>query len=157
MRAYLNGQYLDKADAKLSVDDRGFVFGDGIYEVYRAIDGELFEAERHHRRLEHGLEALRLPRPTEADAGTLHGIALRLLRENGHDTGEATVYVQVPDRPGELARLFADAGQSGVNVEDMHIDHDPARPVGLVELVVRDDAAAGLAEALEARGWVAHR
>jgi prephenate dehydrogenase len=39
----------------------------------------------------------------------------------------------------------------------MHIDHDPARPVGLVELVVRDDAAAGLAEALEARGWVAHR
>jgi len=109
MRAYLNGQYLDKADAKLSVDDRGFVFGDGIYEVYRAIDGELFEAERHHRRLEHGLEALRLPRPTEADAGTLHGIALRLLRENGHDTGEATVYVQVTRGAAPRAHVFPPA------------------------------------------------
>lgn len=70
---------------------------------------------------------------------------------------EATVYVQVPDRPGELARLFADAGESGVNVEDLHIDHDPARPVGLVELVVRHDSADRLVQALEARGWVAHR
>ncbi len=70
---------------------------------------------------------------------------------------EAGVYVQVPDRPGELARLFADAGQSGVNVEDLHIDHDPARPVGLVELVVRADAAAHLEHALEERGWVAYR
>ncbi len=69
---------------------------------------------------------------------------------------EATVYVQVPDRPGELARLFADAGQSGVNVEDLHIDHDPARPVGLIQLVVRRDSAARLTDALEARGWVVH-
>jgi prephenate dehydrogenase len=99
--------------------------------------------------------------PPESLASTLRrGKAGRQLIPGKHGApaaDEATVYVQVPDRPGELARLFADAGQAGVNVEDMHIDHDPARPVGLVELVVRDDAAAGLAEALEARGWVAHR
>ena len=47
-----------------------------------------------------------------------------------------SVFVSVPDHPGELARLFADAGESGVNIEDVHIDHDPGRPVGLVELVV---------------------
>jgi len=101
------------------------------------------------------------PAPPESLAATLRrGNAGRQLIPGKHGApaaDEATVYVQVPDRPGELARLFADAGRSGVNVEDLHIDHDPARPVGLVELVVRDDAATRLAAELEARGWVAHR
>lgn len=67
------------------------------------------------------------------------------------------VYVSVPDHPGELARLFADAGASGVNIEDVHIDHDPGRPVGLVELVVAEDRAEVLHDALESRGWQTHR
>ena len=67
------------------------------------------------------------------------------------------VYVSVPDHPGELARLFADAGASGVNIEDVHIDHDPGRPVGLVELVVAPDRAEDLHVALESRGWQTHR
>ena len=51
-----------------------------------------------------------------------------------------------PRPPGELARLFADAVASEVNIEDVHIDHDPGRPVGLVELVEegRRRAPAGL-------------
>ncbi len=63
------------------------------------------------------------------------------------------VYVAVPDRPGELARLFADAGESGVNIEDLRIDHDPARPVGLVEVVVAQRSAATLVSSLTDRGW----
>jgi prephenate dehydrogenase len=69
----------------------------------------------------------------------------------------AAVYVTVPDHPGELARLLADAGEIGVNVEDLHIDHDPGRPVGLVELTVAADRADFLKESLESRGWVSHR
>jgi prephenate dehydrogenase len=69
----------------------------------------------------------------------------------------AGVYVAVPDHPGELARLLADAGDIGVNVEDLHIDHDPGRPVGLVELTVAADRADFLAESLEDRGWTSHR
>jgi prephenate dehydrogenase len=69
----------------------------------------------------------------------------------------AAVHVAVPDHPGELARLFADAGASGVNIEDVRIDHDPGRPVGLVELDVAEERADALLEALESRGWVAHR
>jgi prephenate dehydrogenase len=68
-----------------------------------------------------------------------------------------SVFVSVPDHPGELARLFADAGASEVNIEDIHIDHDPGRPVGLVELVVDDTRADHLLESLESRGWVTHR
>ena len=68
-----------------------------------------------------------------------------------------SVFVSVPDQPGELARLFADAGASGVNIEDVHIDHDPGRPVGLVELVVEEAGAEQLLASLESRGWVTHR
>jgi len=67
------------------------------------------------------------------------------------------VYVLVPDHPGELARLFADVGEIGVNVEDLRIDHDPGRLAGLVELQVEASAAERLRSALEARNWTAHR
>ncbi|GAA4760092.1 prephenate dehydrogenase [Nocardioides endophyticus] len=68
-----------------------------------------------------------------------------------------SVFVSVPDHPGELARLFADAGASEVNIEDVHIDHDPGRPVGLVELLVDEARADHLIGSLESRGWVTHR
>lgn len=65
--------------------------------------------------------------------------------------------VAVPDHPGELARLFADVGASGVNIEDVRIDHDPGRPVGLVELDVIGARVEDLRAALESKGWVTHR
>jgi len=68
-----------------------------------------------------------------------------------------SVFVSVPDHPGALARLFADAGASEVNIEDVHIDHDPGRPVGLVELVVDEGRAEHLLASLESKGWVTHR
>lgn len=67
---------------------------------------------------------------------------------------QPNVSVQVPDRPGELARLLADARQSGVNVEDLRIDHDPARCVGIVEITVGSDAAERLVRSLRGSGWV---
>lgn len=78
-------------------------------------------------------------------------------KHGGPSLETAEVYVLVPDHPGELARLFADIGEIGVNVEDLHIDHDPGRPAGLVELVVAVGAAEDLRTALEARRWTAHR
>jgi prephenate dehydrogenase len=70
---------------------------------------------------------------------------------------ETALFVAVPDHPGELARLLADAGEIGVNLEDLRIDHDPGRPVGLVELAVAAAAADRLTDALEERNWTAHR
>jgi len=67
------------------------------------------------------------------------------------------LFVVVPDQPGELARLFADTGQIGVNVEDLRIDHDPARLVGLVEVSVSSDRLQFLQDSLEGRGWTTHR
>ena len=69
----------------------------------------------------------------------------------------AAVHVALPDHPGELARLFGDVGDIGVNIEDVRIDHDPGREVGLVELDVAEGRAEELVAALESRGWVTHR
>lgn len=65
----------------------------------------------------------------------------------------ATVVVSVEDRPGQLARLFADADAIGVNVEDVRIEHSPGQPLGLVELDVQPSSRLRLAEALHERGW----
>lgn len=67
-----------------------------------------------------------------------------------------TVFVQVPDQPGELGRLFRDTGESGVNIEDLRIDHDLGRPVGVAEIAVRAERAEELAAALTDRGWTAY-
>ena len=60
---YLNGQYLPLADAKISVLDRGFLFGDGIYEVIPSYYGRLFHFQQHFERLENSLAAIRLANP----------------------------------------------------------------------------------------------
>jgi prephenate dehydrogenase len=65
----------------------------------------------------------------------------------------ATVTVVVPDEPGGLARLLADAAAGGVNVEDIRIDHSPGVPLGLIDLDVAPGRSDQLVAALEARGW----
>lgn len=69
----------------------------------------------------------------------------------------SSVFVHVPDQPRVLARLFADAAEAGVNVEDVRIDHDPARDGGQVELVVDVSNVEPLISSLSARGWVLHQ
>jgi prephenate dehydrogenase len=69
----------------------------------------------------------------------------------------AVVQVVIRDQPGELARLFQVAGQSGVNIEDIGIEHSPGLPVGVAELTVRPDSVARLTQALAAAGWPVRR
>ncbi|MFI0445325.1 prephenate dehydrogenase [Actinomadura sp. 6N118] len=65
----------------------------------------------------------------------------------------AVVPVMIPDRPGELAMIFQAAGIAGVNIEDVTIEHSPGRPLGVLEISVKPEAAERLAEELRARGW----
>lgn len=68
-----------------------------------------------------------------------------------------TVAVLISDRPGELARIFADAGAAGVNVEDVRIEHATGQQAGHVQLMVDPAAAATLTTALRERGWAMRR
>ncbi len=64
---YLNGQYLPLADAKVSILDRGFLFGDGVYEVIPCYFGKLFHFQEHLTRLDASLAGIRLANPHTAE------------------------------------------------------------------------------------------
>lgn len=63
------------------------------------------------------------------------------------------VRVSVDDQPGVLAALLAAAGRAGVNVEDVHVEHIPGRPQGVIELLVDVAAVERLQHSLETSGW----
>lgn len=60
---FVNGQFAPLAEATVSVEDRGFQFGDGIYEVIRTYGGELFQAQAHLERLARSAQAIQLTLP----------------------------------------------------------------------------------------------
>ncbi|KUN92879.1 prephenate dehydrogenase [Streptomyces caeruleatus] len=63
------------------------------------------------------------------------------------------VAVLIDDQPGQLARIFADAGRAGVNIEDVRIEHATGQQAGLVQLMVEPKAAPVLSASLRERGW----
>ena len=65
--AYVNGDFLPEDQAKISIFDRGFLFGDGIYEVTPVIDGRLVDREAHIKRLKRSLGEIRLTPPVPID------------------------------------------------------------------------------------------
>lgn len=65
----------------------------------------------------------------------------------------AIVEVLIPDKPGELARLFAELGAAGINIEDLSIDHSAHQRVGIAQLSVDPAVARDAETELEARGW----
>lgn len=105
---YLNGSFLPRDQAKLSVDDRGFFFGDGVYEVTRAVNGRLFEPDRHQSRLARGLRELRIDPRISLDE--LFDHHTRLLQENGLEAGEAYVYLQITRGAAPRTHHFPPAG-----------------------------------------------
>src|SRR6058998_156722 len=110
MLVYLNDVYLDQSDARVSVEDRGFLFGDGVYEVTRALGGHLFAGERHLRRLERGMRELELCWPEGLDAPGLRAVSERLLHENGLVEGEAVVYAQITRGAAPRTHAFPPSG-----------------------------------------------
>ena len=60
---YLNGQWMPLAEARISVLDRGFLFGDGVYELIPVYARKAFRMAEHLRRLQHSLDGIRLPNP----------------------------------------------------------------------------------------------
>ncbi|GAB4361778.1 MAG: D-amino acid aminotransferase [Methylohalobius sp. ZOD2] len=86
---YLNGDFLPLSQAKVSVLDRGFLFGDGVYEVIPAYGGKLFRLEEHLQRLEYSLRGIRLDSPLEAPRWR------HILGELVRDDGDQSIYLQI--------------------------------------------------------------
>jgi len=93
---YLNKKFLPIEDACISVLDRGFLFGDGVYEVIPAYGGHLFRLRHHLQRLQNSLDAIRLPNPLDTDewADVLNELLARNRTLAGPDNDQS-VYLQV--------------------------------------------------------------
>jgi len=89
MKVYLNGRILDRDEAKVSVFDRGFLFGDGVYETIRYFDGVGVMLNAHQRRLARSMNLIEISGFDVEELGTL---SERLLDANG--LGDAGVYWQ---------------------------------------------------------------
>jgi D-alanine transaminase len=89
--AYVAGQYLPHRQAAVHIEDRGFQFADGVYEVIAVVEGHLVDEERHLTRLRRSLAELRIAAPI-GDAA-LKIVIREVVRRNGVDTG--IVYLQV--------------------------------------------------------------
>lgn len=109
MIVYLDGAFVPKARARVSVDDRGFLFGDGVYEVARAVDGRFFALDAHLARLCRGAAALGLALPAGGDAAIV-AIWNELLRANALTGGEAVAYLEVTRGAAPRAHQFPAAG-----------------------------------------------
>ncbi len=96
--AYLNGHYLPAAEARVSVLDRGFLFGDGIYEVIPVFGGRLFRLDEHLQRLSRSLAAIHIDDP---HSPTQWRDILRQLIDN-EPGGELTLYLQVTRGAGSI-------------------------------------------------------
>ena len=89
--SYLNGEWQAIEEAKVSVLDRGFLFGDGVYEVIPVYDQQPFNLSRHLKRLDNSLQEIRLSNPHSNNEW------LALIREaiNKGDESHAALYIQV--------------------------------------------------------------
>ena len=99
--AYLSGEYLPLAEARISPLDRAFLFGDAVYEVLPVYDGRPFLAAEHFARLERSLAALKIPNPHSREAWL--ALIVELVARNGGDMG---LYLQV-SRGAEAGRNHA--------------------------------------------------
>src|SRR5687767_14268118 len=99
---YLNGEFMPLADARLPVLDRGFIFGDGVYEVVPVYSRHPFRLAEHLRRLQHSLDGIRLKNPLREDEWTklIHDI---VARNSGDDQA---VYWQVTRGVAKRAHEF---------------------------------------------------
>ncbi len=94
---YVNGQFVSESDARISIFDRGFLFGDGVYEVSAVLDGGLVDNTAHLARLERSLGELGMDSPATLE--DIERAQKELVARN--DLDEGIVYLQITRGPAD--------------------------------------------------------
>jgi D-alanine transaminase len=168
--AYVNGDFVPLAEAKVSVLDRGFLFADGIYEVSAVLEGKLVDNDSHLARLERSVGEIKLPLPETI--ARIKEIQHELIKRNGLENG--LVYMQVT-RGADKGRDFAfpkgvkpsfvmftsvkdivnapaaERGIGVITVPDIRWERRDIKSVGLLAQVLAKQAAA---EAGAGEAWM---
>ena len=168
---YLNGSYVALSEARIPVLDRGFIFGDGIYEVVPAYDGVPFRWREHHARLERSLGKLRItnPMPPERWTALVNELIAR------HPWPNQLVYIQVTRGVARRDHAFpvnatptvfamcsefkppsqeqVDKGVACISMTDVRWLHNDIKSVSLLGAVLARQAAvdAGVTETVQFR------
>lgn len=126
---WFQDQWLTKEEVRVSPEDRGYYFGDGIYEVFRVYGGRLYEAEAHFERLRRSAEGIRIPLPytLEVFERKLEELIRRSTLQDG------TVYLQITR--GEAPRNHLFPGEARPVV--MAFSADAPRPRSITSSGVR--------------------
>lgn len=165
---YVNGAFVPLEEAKISVMDRGFLFGDGIYEVAAVIDGRLVDEAAHLERLDRSLREIEIDNPHTAEEWTR--LMADLAARNGLNQG--LVYIEVTRGAAErdfpfppkgtpptvvmftqakeiLAAKAAETGVAVITVPDLRWKRRDIKSVALLAQVLakQEAARAGVAEA----------
>ena len=120
---FLNGRYCQSEEARVSIEDRGFIFGDGVYEVLRCYGGHLFKIEEHLLRLERSASRIDLPLPyTGAQWGD---ICRTLVQKSG--AREAVLYLQVTRGSAPRVHCFPSASSPTVMMKVYEINEEEVR------------------------------
>ncbi len=107
---YFNGRYTTTDERVLGVEDRGFQFGDALYEIFKFIGKRPIFLAEHYRRLERGLRdvEIRNPWPEDAFAKTVHELLARTAFEDG------IIYIQISRGEAERAHFWPDQSEPTV-------------------------------------------
>jgi D-alanine transaminase len=133
--ANLNGERMPLAEARIPALDRGFLFGDAIYEVLRVYEGKPWLVDEHFARLARSLDAIRI-----------HGIDIPRLRRRMNETigagpfGEAIVYIQITRGVAPRMHGFPNnvAPLEFLYVQEFRDSHAQARQDGAAVITVPD-------------------
>ena len=101
---YLNGEFMPETEARIPVLDRGFIFGDGVYEVIPVYGGKLFRFAEHLQRLQNSLDALKIKNPLAIEAW--EQTLTELIKRNAG--GDLSLYLQVTRGSAERDHAIPD-------------------------------------------------
>jgi D-alanine transaminase len=133
---HLNGQFLPLEEARVPVMDRGFLFGDGVYEVIPAYDRRPFRLEEHLSRLQASLDGIRLANPHSVAEWTQ--LVGRIIQASAwRDLG---VYLQVTRGPGPRDHAFPKEVRPTVFLMPLELPAPPAEQVenGVAAITAED-------------------
>lgn len=176
---YLNGEFLPLSLACVSVMDRGFLFGDGVYEVIPVFNQKIFKPHEHLARLQKSLDAIHIP--YQVNSQELTSIFIELLNHSDENSPNKAIYLQItrgssakrthvfPEniQPTLFIQCFAVSGKTpeemrqganAVTLEDIRWDWCHIKSINLLPNVLLAERAkqANAAEAILIRNGLAY-
>ena len=135
---FLNGEIMPLCEGRVSVEDRGFQFADGAYEVIRVCNGKLFRLAPHMDRLRRSAEGLRLD--LDYDSEAMGAVCAELVRQSA--LAEGTIYIQVTrgaDRRNHLPSVVPGGSTTLAYTRSGTGDPGEVWEIGLTAITVPDD------------------